>query len=373
MSLNSQWLVFKLFKFLEMMGMEGEIKRGSVKEADLVSNLKKNRFDVSENSEISSFLERAFVRIDAWFKWFNTTQSGKNINSYYWHGRDNTTIRELNPKTLSSGLDDYPRASHPNEDERHLDLRCWMLLAADCMNSITELLRNNELGKEYHLAAKQLSDFAILNQMHFDEANGAYFDFGNHTEKVRLGWQVKVTGNYVSKELVREVLEMPELQLVPQLGYVSLFPFMGRIIPPESWILEKQLDLISNQSTLWTSYGIRSLAKTSSLYMKRNTEHDPPYWRGPIWVNMNYMILSALHHYAKVGPHKERARTIYDELRSNLIRNVAKNYHKTGYLWEQYDQKTGSGKGTRPFTGWTSLVVLIMAEAYGDSWDLSNF
>lgn len=53
-------------------------------------------------------------------------------------------------QSLSSGLDDYPRASHPNEEERHLDLRCWMLLASDCMHSIGTLLnKNNEIGKVY--------------------------------------------------------------------------------------------------------------------------------------------------------------------------------------------------------------------------------
>jgi len=47
------------------------------------------------------------------------------------------------------------------------------------------------------------------------------------------------------------------------------------------------------------------------------------------------------------------------------IRNIVRNYYETGFLWEQYDQKNkGKGKGARPFTGWTSLVLLIMAEAY---------
>ncbi|KAG5521860.1 hypothetical protein RHGRI_034177 [Rhododendron griersonianum] len=345
---------------------------------DLVFGMKKNKFTAAERDQISSFLERAFVRLEAWFQWFNTTQSGMATSSYFWHGRDNTTTRELNAKTLSSGFDDYPRASHPGDEERHLDLRCWMLLAADCMYSISKLLRKEkELGKEYGSTAKLLSDFAILNQihvclmflqMHFDDAYGAYFDFGNHTEKVRLSWQeVGGTNHYASRELVREVLERPRLRFVPHIGYVSLFPFMWRILPPDSLILEKQLDLISNRSILWTDYGLRSLSKTSSMYMKRNTEHDPPYWRGPIWMNMNYLILSSLHHYSKEnGPYKDKAKTMYSDLRSNLIRNIVRNYQQTGYFWEQYDQKKGKGKGARVFTGWTSLVLLIMAEAYSE-------
>ncbi|MCL7038478.1 hypothetical protein MKW94_002441 [Papaver nudicaule] len=336
---------------------------------DLVRGTSRNIFTTTEINEVSSFLDRAFVRLEAWFHWFNSTQSGKNVGSYYWHGRDQATIRELNPKTLSSGLDDYPRASHPDGEERHLDLRCWMLRAADCMSSITVLLgKQNDLGKEYQSTASLLSNFELLNQLHFDDVAGAYFDFGNHSEKVRLAWrQIEtLSSNHASRELIREVTERPQLRLVPHIGYVSLFPFMMGLIPSSSPILEKQLNHISNRSTLWTDYGLLSLAKSSTLYMKRNTEHDPPYWRGPIWMNMNYMILSALHHYSiEDGPYKERAKTIYGELRQNLIRNVVDNYFKTGYLWEQYDQKKkGKGKGARPFTGWTSLVLLIMAEAY---------
>uniref|UniRef100_A0A0E0JSX2 Mannosyl-oligosaccharide glucosidase n=1 Tax=Oryza punctata TaxID=4537 RepID=A0A0E0JSX2_ORYPU len=334
---------------------------------DLASGIHANQFSDEESEKISTFLKRAYVRLNSWFQWFNSTQTGKYEGTFYWHGRDSMTTRELNPKTLTSGLDDYPRASHPNDEERHVDLRCWMLLATNCMCSIAEFLKaDSSLEKDYYKMSNQLSDFQILNKMHLDDKTGAYFDYGNHTEKVRLRWYEVRENDVMRRELLRETLQPPQLQLVPHVGYVNMFPFMMGAIPPESWVLEKQLDLISNSSILWTDYGLRSLSRTSSMYMKRNTEHDPPYWRGAIWINMNYMILSGLRHYAhEDGPYKDRAKELYGELRSNLMRNIVKNYHETGFFWENYDQKNkGKGKGARSFTGWTSLVVLIMGESY---------
>ncbi|CAE5958617.1 unnamed protein product [Arabidopsis arenosa] len=335
---------------------------------DLINGIRAEKFSKSERDEVLSFLDRAFVRLDAWFKWFNTSQIGKEKGSYYWHGRDNITNKELNPQSLSSGLDDYPRASHPSEDERHVDLRCWMYLAADCMNSIQEFMGKKDrlVTEDYSSIAKLLSDFNLLNQMHYDQDHGAYLDFGNHTEEVRLIWKEVITKDgRLSRELVRETFGKPELRLIPHIGYVSFFPFMFRIIPADSSILDKQLDLISNRNIVWSDYGLLSLAKTSSLYMKYNSEHEAPYWRGAIWMNMNYMILSSLHHYSTVdGPYRSKARTIYEELRSNLIRNVVRNYDQTGYIWEHYDQTKGTGEGARVFTGWSALILLIMSKEY---------
>ncbi len=45
---------------------------------------------------------------------------------------------------------------------------------------------------------------------------------------------------------------------------------------------------------------------------------------GPIWMNINYLVLGALHHnYAsKPGPHQALAHSIYQELRQNIISNM---------------------------------------------------
>ena len=61
------------------------------------------------------------------------------------------------------------------------------------------------------------------------------------------------------------------------------------------------------------------------------------------------------------GPHREQAADMYTRLRRNLVDNVFKEWELTGFAWEQYNPETGQGQRTQHFTGWTSLVVSIMA------------
>jgi mannosyl-oligosaccharide glucosidase len=64
------------------------------------------------------------------------------------------------------------------------------------------------------------------------------------------------------------------------------------------------------------------------------------------------------------GPYEQQAGRLHDELKAAFLGNVVRVYQQSGYLYENYDQATGAGKGSHPFTGWTALIVLIASETY---------
>jgi mannosyl-oligosaccharide glucosidase len=214
----------------------------------------------------------------------------------------------------------------------------------------------------------------VLNEQHLSPITGTYSDWGYHSDAVvlqrpkrpKLDSKTYPMHNEQHLPKIRVVKEFPEFRFVDSaFGYVSLFPFLSEILSNDSPALNEILLKIRDPNYLWTDYGLRSLSKTSPLYDKRNTEHDPPYWRGPIWININYLTLKALRHYSnQPGPYMKEAKNIYLELRHNIVSNMILRYKQTGYVWEQYDDKTGEGKGCKGFTGWSALVILIMAEEY---------
>lgn len=73
-------------------------------------------------------------------------------------------------------------------------------------------------------------------------------------------------------------------------GYLSLFPFLLELLPSSSPHLGSILTLLRDPDHLWSPYGIRSLSASHPEFGQ-----GEDYWKGPIWVQMNYLTLKALY------------------------------------------------------------------------------
>jgi mannosyl-oligosaccharide glucosidase len=85
-----------------------------------------------------------------------------------------------------------------------------------------------------------------------------------------------------------------------------------------------------------------------------------------VWVNVNFLAAGALRQYygRAPGPFAETARVLGLQIEQTVVATVAREYARTGFLWESYRDHDGGGRGTHPFTGWTALVALLATGRY---------
>ncbi|PIA19689.1 glycoside hydrolase [Coemansia reversa NRRL 1564] len=293
----------------------------------------------TEKTLTPKHIEKLSHYLSKQLQFFTNTQAGLAGRGYRWRGR---TMEH----TLTSGLDDYPRARPPSTSELHVDLFSWVtfMFAVD-----VELAAQTGDGERALSSERQLDKhMKQLDELHWNTEKDMYCDV---TTRKRDDFD----------ELEDNEADSEESVFVCHKGYVSLLPMVLGLIDPGSAKLGYILDMIEDPDELWSDYGIRSLSKSDPYYGKGEN-----YWRGPIWLNFNYLVLSSLHkNYISVdSPHQAQAKRIYNKLRSNLISNVLAQCKETRFFWEQYNPEDGHGQGTHPFTGWTTLIVLIMAERY---------
>lgn len=102
-----------------------------------------------------------------------------------------------------------------------------------------------------------------------------------------------------------------------------------------------------------------------SLHIHTPYQHGTSALLQQVAQSQPLLLPQALHHYKGVsGPHQAQAADVYRQLRANLLGNIVRQYGATGFLWENYDDSDGHGRGSHPFTGWTALFVLVAGEAY---------
>jgi mannosyl-oligosaccharide glucosidase len=306
------------------------------------------------------YLRELYPKLKTHYHWFRRTQAGdlksydrdafSSKEAYRWRGRTPQHI-------LTSGLDDYPRPQPPHPGELHVDLMSWMGMMTKSLKNIATLLQMDDDVAE--LTTIETAILRNIDDLHWSEKEKCYCD--------------------------ATIDDFEENALVCHKGYISLFPFLTGLLDPKSEKLGHILNLIGDEEELWSDFGLRSLSKKDEFY---GTAEN--YWRGPVWINMNYLAVAQLlvrspfhptsmstshltfpQKYAQIpGPYQEKSKDLYSRLRLNLISTVFESWQETGFAWEQYNPETGKGQRTQHFTGWTSLVVKIMGmpDLSGGKW-----
>jgi mannosyl-oligosaccharide glucosidase len=232
---------------------------------DLNPNLSNIQTAHLHNPEAAhKYLQTIYPRLKQQYTWFRKTQSG-DLNSYdrdapsskeayRWRGRTPQHI-------LTSGLDDYPRPQPPHPGELHVDLISWVGMMTKSIRRIAAYIGAEEDLQEF--TTNEIALMRNIDHLHWSEDKQTYCD--------------------------ATIDEYEENALVCHKGYISIFPFLLGLIGPDSPKLGPVLDLIGNKEELWSDYGIRSLSKSDEFY---GTGEN--YWRGPIWMNMNYLVVREL-------------------------------------------------------------------------------
>lgn len=260
---NPPTLFMILEAFMDKLRSEEPTPHGDLNRDDPVERLRSAHL---ENPELGYvYLRSIYPLLKRQYFWFRKTQWGdvksydreafSTREAYRWRGR---SVQHI----LTSGLDDYPRPQPPHPGELHVDLISWMGLMTRSLRRIAEALDEKDDVEE--LARYETAITRNIDDLHWDEKAQTFCDatIDDYEESVHICHK----------------------------GYISIFPFLTGMIGPDSPRLKPILDLIADPEELWSPYGIRSLSKKDEFY---GTGEN--YWRGPIWMNINYLVLKNLY------------------------------------------------------------------------------
>jgi mannosyl-oligosaccharide glucosidase len=171
--------------------------------------------------------------------------------SFAWRGRSLDHC-------LSSGLDDYPRASWIDPDEGHVDLHAWLTFACDTMSLLADWLviytRETTKASSYAKSDDTITLYtryrdnyrarhgvllSSLDRLHWDHTRGAYADYAEANGTRRF---------------------------IHHTGYVTFMPLFLGIVPSTSDKLPSMLHMLHDPKHIWSPYGLLSLSRSDPLF-----------------------------------------------------------------------------------------------------------
>jgi neutral trehalase len=132
-------------------------------------------------------------------------------------------------------------------------------------------------------------------------------------------------------------------------AWTSFTPLWAKMASPEQAKRMIEGHLLS-KAEFWSPHGVRTLALDEAAYRPQDG-----YWRGPIWVISNYLVMRGLLNYGY--------RTEAIELAGKTVDLLVADFRKSGGMNECYNPETGATTAGGHFVSWNLLSEHMLDEA----------
>ena len=240
-------------------------------------------YKVFEKSGDRAFLEKIFENNKRFLLWCRQNRKLTGHELYTWN-----TQSDVNCRCDESGMDNSPRFDI-HERLFAIDFSCFMANETRMMAKIARELGDTD-GEAYFETwnAQIVKD---INALLWSEEDGFYYDY------------------IISENRFHKVASV-----------ASFLPlFAGVCTPTQAESLVKEL---RNPETFCTEFPIPSISKKDALF-------GSDMWRGPVWINYNYMIGEGLKAYGFTDFSKE--------ILHKTVAVLNAWYQKAGTVFEFYD------------------------------------
>ena len=284
---------------------------------------------VYEESGNREFLRTVFEKNGKFLEWCSSNRKSPVEELYKWYTEDNVTCR-----CAESGMDNSTRFDGV-KNLLAIDFSCFM---ANEMRFMARIAREiGEDGSAYDDSFLKIKE--AVNERLWDSNDRFYYDFNTDSGNIH---KVK--------------------------SVASFLPLFAGIC--DSRTAEELVSWLKDPETFYTEFPVPSIAKNDGTY-------GTDMWRGPVWINYNYMIISGLRDYGYLDFAKE--------LTEKTLRFVNEWYEKTGNIFEFYDSENKNtpsalrrkGAAVEPYNfrikmqsirdyGWSCALVCDMIRHFGE-------
>ena len=301
-----------------------------------------------------SFVLEVYPKLLAWHRWFRTARDPEHTGLvaliHPWEsGMDNSTRwTEALARVSPTGAPAYERhdRQHVAADERPVsgDYDRFMALIKHYRDAAWDV------NKLYQTAPFCVQDTFINAVLHRADEDLLFLAevAGEPADEIR-GWLARTRRAFDTRLWDEDAglyfdFDLRAGQPVRENTCASFAPLYAGLSDDAqaARLLEHLLNPDEYAPDEHTRYFLPSAAKNSPLFEPKR------YWRGPVWININWLVAQGLSRYG------------YVELADTIKTHTLELTQRSGFA-EYYDPRDGAPCGARNFS-WSAALVLLLLE-----------